>query len=230
MGLVVNKEEKILVVAPHPDDESIGCGGLLALYGRQCDVLLLTDGRLGRSEARKGCSDEEIIAVRKKELEKALDIAGVNRLFCLDIPDSELKKHRKTVFGFDFRPYSYIFVPNSHEDHPDHKAANRFIKAVRFYGKTAAKVYEYEVWTPLRSCDVLIDIETQAGIKEQMISAHVSQIEDKDYLGAGMGLSRYRGISCKSHAAEAFYRSPASVGDKVKRLLGKIKHLGDKRG
>lgn len=68
MEFVIDKEDKILIVAPHPDDESIGCGGLLALYGKQCDVRLLTDGRRGKSEQRKNVSDNEIIATRKEEL------------------------------------------------------------------------------------------------------------------------------------------------------------------
>ena len=50
MGFELQKNEKILVVAPHPDDESLGCGGLMSKYGKQCDVLLLTDGRRGKSE------------------------------------------------------------------------------------------------------------------------------------------------------------------------------------
>ena len=45
----IKSKDRILVVAPHPDDESIGMGGVLALYKRQCDVLLLTDGRHGHS-------------------------------------------------------------------------------------------------------------------------------------------------------------------------------------
>lgn len=219
----INPQDKILVVAPHPDDESIGCGGLLALYGKQCDVLLLTDGRRGKSAQRKNVSDNEIIATRKEELRKALELAGTDELFCLDIPDSLLSKNRKKVMGFDAKKYKYIFVPNSHEDHPDHKAANRFIKAMRFWGKTKAKVYEYEVWTPLHSVDVLINIADVADVKEKMISAHVSQLEDKDYLSAGMGLSHYRGIGCKSRAAEAFYKSPAALSDKIKRFLSTIK-------
>lgn len=214
--------EKILVVAPHADDESIGCGGLMSIYGKQCDVLLLTDGRKGKSNQRSNCSDDEIITIRKQELRKALDISGVNNLFCLDIPDSELRKNRKKVTQFDASKYGYIFIPNSKEDHPDHKAANKFFKAMRFWGKTRARIYEYEVWTPLRIIDVLIDISEQEKKKEKMIKQFVSQLECKNYLNAGMGLSHYRGIGCNSSAAEAFYYSPASFIDKVKRIASYI--------
>lgn len=216
--------EKILIVAPHPDDESLGCGGLLAIYGKQCDVLLLTDGRKGKSKKRKDYSDEEIISVRKQELCNSLDIAGVQNMFCLDVPDSTLKKARKQAMKFDASGYRYIFVPNSKENHPDHKAANRFFKAMRFWGKTKARIYEYEVWTPLQVVDVLIDISEYEDKKIQMIKQHVSQLEDKDYLNAGMGLSHYRGISCGSSAAEAFYYSPASIVDKVKRIVSRLKY------
>ena len=219
MGFELQKNEKILVVAPHPDDESLGCGGLMSKYGKQCDVLLLTDGRRGKSEKRKTCSDKEIISIRLQELKKALEIAGIDKLFCLNIPDSELLRNKKTVMQFDASQYKYIFVPNSREDHPDHKAANKFFKAMRFWGKTKARIYEYEVWTPLQIVDVLVDISAQELKKELMIKQFVSQLESKDYLNAGMGLSHYRGIGCNSSAAEAFYCSPASVIDKVKRIV-----------
>lgn len=223
--LKISPNERILVVAPHPDDESIGCGGLLALYGAQCDVLLLTDGRRGKSPLRKDVSDEEIIAVRREEMRNALQLAGVKNFYHLDAPDSQLKKHGKRVKSFDYSPYRYIFVPNSHEAHPDHIAACRFIKRIRFWGKTKAKVYEYEVWTPLRSVDLLIDISSVEATKRKMIETYVSQLECMDYLEAGMGLSHYRGIGARSSAAEAFSRSPASLTDKIKRFVSMGKRM-----
>ena len=47
--LNINPKARILVLAPHADDETIGCGGFLLKYGKQCDVVLLTDGRYGDS-------------------------------------------------------------------------------------------------------------------------------------------------------------------------------------
>ena len=44
MGIIIDKDDRVLVVSPHPDDESIGCGGFLSLYRGRCDVLLATDG------------------------------------------------------------------------------------------------------------------------------------------------------------------------------------------
>ena len=52
MKLSFSSKDRILIVAPHPDDEAIGCGGILALYGDQCDVLILTDGSKGKSKLR----------------------------------------------------------------------------------------------------------------------------------------------------------------------------------
>ena len=222
MGFELKENEKILIVAPHPDDETLGCGGLMVKYKKQCDVLLLTDGRKGKSEQRKNISDEEIIALRQQELKNALKIAEVENLICLNIPDSTLNRNRQSVMQFDASKYKYIFVPNSKEGHPDHKAANKFFKAMRFWGKTKARIYEYEVWTPLRVIDVLIDISEQESEKEQMIKQFVSQLECKNYLNAGMGLSHYRGIGCDSSAAEAFYYSPASIMDKIKRIVSNI--------
>ena len=69
----INQDDKILIVAPHPDDESIGMGGFLSLYGPQCDVLLVTDGRKGH----KGTVEDidEFILKRKQEVKSACQIA-----------------------------------------------------------------------------------------------------------------------------------------------------------
>ena len=221
--MTIQKEDRLLVVAPHPDDETIGCGGLLALYGSQTDVLLLTDGRLGKSQKRKDCSDEEIIETRLNELKNALNICGVHNLMTLGIPDSQTKKYKKRIKKTNLSGYDYIFVPNSHESHVDHYTACKCIKQMRFLGKTKAKVYEYEVWTPLRSSDWLLDISSVEKIKSQMLQQHVSQLECMDYLNSAMGLSHYRGIGCRTSAAEVFYRSPASFTDKIKRVVSNIK-------
>ena len=41
----LNKDDRILVVAPHPDDESIGMGGFMTHYAKRIDVIILNDGR-----------------------------------------------------------------------------------------------------------------------------------------------------------------------------------------
>ena len=63
--LVIKETEKILIVAPHPDDESIGTGGLLSLYSNQCDVIVMTDGRYGNTEIPPD-QEEGILPVNEK--------------------------------------------------------------------------------------------------------------------------------------------------------------------
>ena len=54
-------DEKILIVAPHPDDECIGAGGILCTYTNQCEVIVLTDGALGQKNQRmEWCRKQKI--------------------------------------------------------------------------------------------------------------------------------------------------------------------------
>ena len=75
----------------------------------------------------------------------------------------------------------------------------------------------------MRSIDWLLDISSVEETKKSMIEQHVSQLECMNYLNSGMGLSHYRGIGCRTSAAEAFYRSPATVVDKIKRMGSDLK-------
>ena len=66
--LELKPDDRVLLLAPHPDDETIGCGGFLLKYGSQCDVVLLTDGRHGDSTVKPA----EMIEIRKKEFEEVM--------------------------------------------------------------------------------------------------------------------------------------------------------------
>ena len=216
LGFDFTEKDRILVVAPHPDDEAIGCGGLLALYPNLCDVLVLTDGRRGRSKSRLHVSDEKMAATRRSESESAMAIAGVKNITFLGIPDCRLAENRKAVFGFDFSPYTYIFIPNTFEEHPDHGNAAKFIRQLRLRGRTKAKICEYEVWSAMPQTDVILDISAVEEKKLAMLSCYKSQLECRDYLRAVPGLNRYRGMQAFIESAEAFRYSMASFGERVR--------------
>lgn len=70
--LAIEENKKVLVVAPHPDDESIGCGGLLSMYGVQIDVMLLTDGRKGHDDGV--IDDEKCASIREQEIRQDMKL------------------------------------------------------------------------------------------------------------------------------------------------------------
>ena len=201
MKMTIEANKNILVVAPHPDDESIGCGGLLKLYGKQTDILLLTDGRKG------GCSycnnETELIQLRKEEFLSAAEYAGVRHTFFLNIPEGTLRKSYQTIKNFSFSNYDYIFVPNKYESHHDH--ADTFTMIKKCIKRNKQKLFQYEVWTPLRYPTHYLDITDVMDHKEFMIGKYKSQLEAVDYPGRIKGLNRYRAIrNPKDDAASGY--------------------------
>lgn len=199
----INPEDKILIVAPHPDDESIGCGGLLALYGKQCDVLLLTDGRNGHSVDFSG-NEDELVLQREEELKKALALADVHGIQMLRIPDGDLYSHYPIVKKTDIRSYDYIFVTNHRESHEDHRVSCKMLKKMIRTQHAKAVLVEYEVWTPLTRPTRYLDITDVIETKRKMIEQHTSQIRDIDYAEKGISLSCYRGIYKNVAFAEVY--------------------------
>ena len=81
----MNELKKIMVIAAHPDDEMLGCGGTLIKHSKKADyikTLILGQGMLSRGE------DESILAKLRADSKKAKDIIGVNELKFFDFPDN----------------------------------------------------------------------------------------------------------------------------------------------
>lgn len=146
--------EAVLVVAPHPDDEVLGCAGLvqrLLSTGRQADVVILSGG--GRSHA--GCCgiDEASLVENRRQLSRrAAGIIGLptERLHFLDYPDggiafdnAETGRFRQLMAAL--KPDS-VFVPHRGEGWSDHLAAGEIVRRLTEEEKASVRVFEYCVW------------------------------------------------------------------------------------
>jgi LmbE family N-acetylglucosaminyl deacetylase len=196
--------KKGIVLAPHPDDESIGMGGTLALYSKNLDVICVSSGQ----KVKNKNSSNEGVNSRKKELENALTLAGVETFVCLDIPDQEILTHYECFKTLNFSDVDIIFLPNLLDQHPDHKALawhlSRYIKDFPKKVKPTLQIAFYEVWNALALPNAFVDISSVADTKRAMINAHASQEVSKAYADKMLGLNAYRGLLKNVDYAEVF--------------------------
>lgn len=190
---------KTLVVAPHPDDESLGCGGAIALlrqFKREVCILLLSDGTLSHPNSKK-FPKEKLRELRENELKEAAEILGVGagRITFFRYPDrlvpnADAVEFQSTVercrnFLEELQPET-IFVPWRRDPHPDHQAAFQLIEQSK---KAHHRIIEYPIWlyelaqaedAPLeREVSAFrLDIRAVVEIKQKAIQAHRSQITD----------------------------------------------------
>lgn len=194
--------ERLLVLAPHPDDEVIGCGGVVAQHlngGASVHVVVATDGGQAGSPA-----------VREQESRKALSLLSpVHGAQCtvhfLGYPDRELAAHRDELSQRlasvlrECRP-DLILVASPIEFHPDHLAlATTFCELIQrddtlFADLAIANVAFYEVGQPLRP-NAIVDITGVADAKYAAIAAHESQLAFRDYVAYARGLNAYRAMT-----------------------------------
>jgi len=181
------KSARILVLAPHPDDESIGCGGLLLKHPGQCDVVILTDGRYG---GLSGQTESDAIASRKLELERAMVYAGAKKWSFLGVEDGKLSENFAKFSNLDINGYDAIFVPAPGENHPDHSCVSEFLLRL----KPQARIFTYEVWSALPVPSHHIDISDVVDEKKRLISYYESQVAQVDYVSKAIGLNCFRGL------------------------------------
>jgi len=211
---------KIIVLAPHMDDEVLGCGGTIVRHvqaGASVTVIFLTDGRHGSaanaalSEPQRSRRQRELIEIRKEEARCAGRILGVQTVLFLDAEDQKL--HTDTVVikrlrdALERQEPDLVYLPFFLERHVDHRAANDVLFAATSGTALDFECRGYEVWTPLfPNCIVWIDDAIE--LKKSALACYRSQLADMDYLHSGIGLSAYRASAMGSHAgrfAEAFH-------------------------
>lgn len=195
--------ERILVFAPHPDDEIIGCGGFLALKRAAratIRVVVISDGARGlpyggsaadrQAESRAGLAELEIDAVEFWDYPDAT----------VPLSGEIVTRYREIVA--QFRP-TEILLPAPGEHHPDHRRVTRGVLAA-LEGQWSGQLRFYETTQPMPLVNASHDISTVWESKQRALAAHRSQLAQFDYVGHGEALARMRGITLGASHAEGF--------------------------
>lgn len=153
-----------LVLAPHPDDETLGCGATIlrkVAAGTQVTVAVLTDG--SRSHRSEAIPPEQLAALRRAEMDEATARLGLGpgAVRWGGFLDGDLDRHEPEVTRFvaglmDELSPAEVYVTSAWETHPDHAALGRAARAV-IAGRPDVTLLEYPIWLwggwPLRSGD-----------------------------------------------------------------------------
>ena len=220
-------DKQVVVLAPHMDDEVLGCGGTLrkhVLSGGQVTVVYMTDGRKGNPDlyqqngAKSDIAGEEtkVASVRKDEAARAAKVLGTQELIFLDGPDGSLQPSPLVVKRLreilqEKKPM-VIYLPSLFDLHDDHWATNWvFHKASSnlLFSQDWNPVYRgYEVWSPLLA-NRIVDISDVIETKEMALRHFESQMSHTDFARALLGLNAYRSLyHFRGRGyAEAFFES-----------------------
>jgi LmbE family N-acetylglucosaminyl deacetylase len=214
---------RIIVLAPHMDDEVFGCGGTLALSakrGNSVTVVYITDGSkgypasamAGKSTTELREAERQLSARRKEEGRRAATILGLETPVCLDLPDAALAVTSEAVARLasvltSLTP-EIVFLPFLTDLHHDHWLTNCLFVEAAAAANMDARVpcWGYEVWNPVVA-NVVVDVTDVYPAKLAAISEFESQRAEYDYLRGIVGLNTYRSLlRGRGHGyAEAFH-------------------------
>lgn len=184
-----------IVFAPHPDDETLGCGGLLAAYAAAAipvRVIIVTSGDYGE-HGKAGAG------TRENESRTACSVLGIHNLDFWREPDRGVacdeRTVRKAMKDIQRADADLVLTPSIHEIHPDHRATAWIaIEAVRRLVEAGheLRVAMYEIGHPLHRIDALVDITPYARLKQEAVDCYASQLDIQPYDEVILALNRYR--------------------------------------
>jgi N-acetylglucosamine malate deacetylase 1 len=199
---LIFSQKSVMVFSPHQDDETFGCGGMIALkreLGIPVAVVFLTDGHgCGGSKPR---SKEEIIQIRKQEATTALKILGVesSEIHFLAKSDGNLRfleteERQQTILEIvellkHYTPEE-IYVPHYQDCHQDHEVTYELVKEAISQIKINIELLQYPIWLfwqsplfiKLKLQDITaayrLSIGTVQNKKNKAIASYSSQLEN----------------------------------------------------
>lgn len=202
-------KQRVLVFAPHPTDEILGCGGTLIQHCQHDDelkVVYLTNGSKGNPS---GTRDNSLINIRQNEAKSALEFIGGGVTDFWGFAEGAFDVN-KTTIGLakriisDFKP-NIIYLPWVGDNIGDHQSVTALLyKAASPLTELKFELWQYEIGSPLVP-NRLVKIGSVLEQKKNAIEMYKSQVGSQGDFEAIIGLNTYRGfISDLNEPAEAY--------------------------
>ena len=209
-----------MVVSPHHDDETIGCGGSLYLHALAGDSVSVVFVFAGWSAVPNISDRKKAAEVVQREARNACRVLGVQRVIDLRIEDrtEQLRDaiSRKLVVCFREGLPDVVYVPHSGDGDREHSFISEAAREAVWMAESdyfpelgqtrpAIKtILGYEVWKPIQRVQYQCDISLVIKIKESALRKYRSQLRFKNWLVGAVGLNAYRGAIGNCSYAEAF--------------------------
>jgi LmbE family N-acetylglucosaminyl deacetylase len=219
----------VLVIAAHPDDEVLGCGGTIARHadsGDQVQVLIVAEGATSRQRRRDRNEATQKLTELAKAARHASAILGAQDVELLDLPDNRLdsldrldliKQIEEQIARY--QP-EVVYVHHAGDVNVDHRRLHEaVVTACRpTPGQPVRQLLSYEVassteWQPPGSAPAFqpnwfVDISAQWPRKRQALQAYATEMQAWPHarsIDAIEHQARWRGAQAGVEAAEAFY-------------------------
>ena len=204
---------RVLVIAPHADDDILGCGGTASLHALQKDpvhVLVVYDGVAGDPEGR--FDPAELVEIRRAEARAGGACLGLEDYEFWGYPEGHVPAAAEIRIGAErlasrmaeLEP-DIVYAPWIGEYHLDHHVLARVVRAACALSDFRGTAWGYEVWTPLVATRI-VDVTRVYPMKVQALKKHQSQLQYADIVHYGLGLNAHRSVYLPegSHFGEGF--------------------------
>ncbi|MEA3436425.1 MAG: PIG-L family deacetylase, partial [Thermodesulfobacteriota bacterium] len=197
-------EGPYLVFAIHPDDETIGMGGTIALASQKdisVTVVVITDG-----------AESGETRVMQVEARAAADLLGVNELIFLGFSDRQVDSLNLAALDIlnliNKTGARTIFLPSPLDYHPDHRAVTSYVGS---FLQENRKAFSGEIWfyETMRQTEInrLIDITLTVEKKKKALNVYENRLREKAYDELCISINRIRAFTLPAEVefAEGFW-------------------------
>ncbi|NOU19323.1 MAG: hypothetical protein HOO91_17335 [Bacteroidales bacterium] len=203
--------KRVLVLAPHMDDEIIGCGGTIYKYAKNNIPVSVVYTTLSNKDLFNRIPASELNKIRVEEAKRSSKILGIQNSYYLNNDDSSDEQwHYDTsdiLSILNSEKPDLVLLPFYSDSHNDHIKTNYLFKNCVLNG-FSSNVAAYEVWSPMIMPSIIINITQEMELKLMAIREHKSQLKYLNYDRMCIGLNQYRSVFYPFpgiNFAEAFY-------------------------
>lgn len=201
---------KILIVSPHHDDETIGCGGSIYIHASKGDNVSVAFVFAGWSAISDVADKKKAALIIQNEAREACKELGVLNVVELSLEDRDYHLNENATGSLvkvlrEIAP-EVVYIPHSDDGDQEHRfvsgisreaiwmASSSYFPELGKKTNAVRVVLGYEVWRPLQNYQYFEDISGVVDVKKIALEKYKSQLKVKDWVRASLGLNAYRGV------------------------------------